>query len=190
MQDEEATDQALMARYAAGEAAAFGTLYRRHELRVWRYIMRSVGNRASADEIMQEVWFAVAREAHRYRPDARFTTWLFTLARNRVIDDVRARRRSVALETERAEGRPLIEQLATEPGAGPLEAVVVRDQAGALARALRELPQEQRDVFLLHVEADLTVEEAARITGCSFETAKSRLRYARGRLRELLSDYA
>jgi RNA polymerase sigma factor (sigma-70 family) len=190
MPEEDATDEALIHRYAGGESAAFARLYRRHELRVWRYIMRSVGNRASADEIMQEVWFAVAREAHRYRPDARFTTWLFTVARNRVIDEVRARRRGVAIEVERAGGSPLIEQLATEPAAGPLEAVVVRDQAGALARALRELPQEQRDVFLLHVEADLTVEEVARITGCSFETAKSRLRYARGKLRELLSDYA
>ena len=125
MPAEDPTDEALMDRYARGEAAAFKILYRRHELRVWHYIMRSIGNRASADEIMQEVWFAVAREAHRYRPDARFTTWLFTLARNRVIDDVRARRRSVRLEEWREDGQPLIEQLATEPSAGPLETVVV-----------------------------------------------------------------
>ena len=86
MNDANLSDETLMARYARGDAGAFNALYRRHELRIWRYIERNVGSRATAEELMQEVWFAVARDAERYRPTARFTTWLFTIARNRLID--------------------------------------------------------------------------------------------------------
>jgi RNA polymerase sigma factor (sigma-70 family) len=183
------SDESLIARYADGDGAAFATLYRRHELRVWRYIKRSVNERAVADELMQEVWFAVARDAGRYRPTARFSTWLFAIARNRVIDALRARRPHVSLDVLGHEADAVIEQLTTV-GGGPLTEIVVRDQASALSRALAQLPAEQRDAFLLQVEAELSVEEVAALTGSSFETTKSRLRYARSKLRELLSEYA
>lgn len=183
------SDESLMMRYGrGGDAAAFELLYRRHEMRIWRYLKRNVGNRATADELMQEVWFAVARDAPRYAPSARFTTWLFTIAHNRMIDAVRARRRQGGAPTP-GEPEPVIEQLAGDPGAGPLAAAVARDQAAALIRAFEELPGEQREAFLLQVEGDLSVEEIAAITGSSFETTKSRLRYARAKLRELLKEH-
>jgi RNA polymerase sigma factor (sigma-70 family) len=182
------SDEALMDRYARGDAAAFTLLYRRHEMRVWRYLERNVANRETANELMQEVWFAVARDASRYGPTARFTTWLFTIAHHRMIDSIRANRPQVSLETLGYEAPPVIEQLTTEPGAGPLAAVEARDLAGALRRALAQLPGEQREAFLLQAEGDLSVEEIAAITKSSFETTKSRLRYARTKLRELLSE--
>ncbi len=188
MPDSEASDEALLARYARGEAAAFAALYRRHELRVWRYLERNVGSRAIAEELLQEVWFAVARDAPRYVPTARFTTWLFTIARNRMLDARRTHRPQVSLEVLGFEDQAVLGQLTTESGA--LSALVTRDQAAALATALRQLPHEQRDAFLLQAEGDLSVEEIAALTDSSFETTKSRLRYARVRLRELLSEFA
>jgi RNA polymerase sigma-70 factor (ECF subfamily) len=190
MNDAGPSDETLMARYARGDAEAFAALYRRHELRVWRYLERNVGERASAEELMQEVWFAVARDAGRYRPSARFTTWLFTIARNRMVDAVRARRPQVSLDVPGHEAATMLERLTADPGAGPLAAAEARDQATALRQALARLPSEQRDAFLLQLEGDLSVEEVAAITHSSFETVKSRLRYARTRLRELLSEYA
>ena len=184
------SDQALMGQYARGDVAAFEALYRRHEIRVWRYLVRNVGNRATADELMQEVWFAVARDASRYQPAARFTTWLFTIAHNRMIDSIRASRPQMSLEAVGYEAKPLIEQLTTDPNAGPLAAAVAQDQAGALIQALAQLPDEQRDAFLMQIEGELSVEEIAAITNSSFETTKSRLRYARVKLRELLKEYA
>lgn len=185
------SDEALLKRYGRGDVPCFATLYRRHEMRVWRYIKRNVGSRAIADELMQEVWFAVARDAPRFEPTARFTTWLFTIARNRVIDALRVMRRNVSLEAlSQEEGGAVLEQLTTGTDVGPLAAVVVRDQAGALARAIAQLPEDQRDAFLLQVEGDLSVEEVAVITHSPFETTKSRLRYARAKLRLLLSEYA
>ena len=181
MEDSPASDEELMQRYARGDVAAFETLYRRHEQRVWRYLLRQAGNRATADDLMQEVWFAVARDASHYQPTARFTTWLFTIAHHRFIDSVRMRRQEVAIDAER---------LVADPAAGPLPAVEALDRAQALLAAVARLPEEQRSALVLQLDADLPVEEIATVTGCSFETAKSRLRYARTRLRELLTEYA
>jgi RNA polymerase sigma-70 factor (ECF subfamily) len=176
------SDEALIGRYARGDAAAFELLYRRHEMRVWRYLQRNLRNAATADELMQEVWFAVARDASRYLPSARFTTWLFSIAHNRMIDSIRARRRHMSLES--------LEHESDDPSASPVAAAVARDEAAALIRAVEDLPREQREAFLLQVEGDLDVEEIARITGSSFETTKSRLRYARTKLRQMLKEFA
>jgi RNA polymerase sigma factor (sigma-70 family) len=182
------SDEALIGRYARGDAAAFESLYRRHEMRVWRYLQRNLRDAATADELMQEVWFAVAREAGRYLPSARFTTWLFSIAHNRMIDSIRARRRHMSLESLGHESDELTRQ--ADPSASPVAAAVARDEAAALIRAVEELPREQREAFLLQVEGDLDVEEIARITGSSFETTKSRLRYARTKLRQMLKEFA
>jgi RNA polymerase sigma factor (sigma-70 family) len=184
------SDEMLLQRYARGEAAAFTALYRRHELRIWRYLQRHVANRATTDELFQEVWFAVAREAGRYQPTARFTTWMFTIARNRMLDAVRLGRRQVSLDALGYDAPPVAQQLTAAAAAGPLASSITGEEGSALARALEALPAEQRDAFLLHVEGELTVEEVAAVTGSSFETTKSRLRYARLKLRELLSEFA
>ncbi len=184
------SDEKLMQRYARGEVAAFELLYRRHEMRTWRYLQRSLRNRATADELMQEVWFAVARDAARYTPTARFTTWLFTIAHHRLIDWARANHRLTSLETVGRESGAPIDRLTADPSEGPLAGAVARDQAAALIQAVESLPREQREAFLLQVEGDLSVEEIAEITDASFEATKSRLRYARTRLRELLKEHA
>ena len=184
------SDESLIGRYARGDADAFELLYRRHETRTWRYLERNVGNRATADELMQEVWFAVATNAARYEPTAQFTTWLFRIAHNRMVDSLRARRPQMSLETIGYEADAVVQQLTTDPDVGPLAAVVARDQAAALNQAIAQLPEEQREAFLLQMEGELSVDEIAAITNTSFETTKSRLRYARTKLRELLNEYA
>jgi len=183
------SDEILMQRYAGGDARSFEALYQRHEMRVWRFLERNVRNAAIADELMQEVWFSVAREAVRYRPSARFSTWLFTIAHNRMVDAVRARRPQVSLEALGTDDDPAVSQLIDDPRHGPHAGAVAHEQAQALNRAVAVLSDEQREAFLLHVEGELTVDEIAAVTHCSFETAKSRLRYARSKLRELLEEY-
>jgi len=181
-------DEVLIGRYARGDVAAFDELYRRHEMRVWRYLERNVANRATADELMQEVWFAVARDAARYQPTGSFSSWLFGIARHRMLDAQRLRRTQLRLV---AGGQAL--EAAAEEGAAqasPLGVALEREQARLLRQAIAQLPAEQRDAFLLQVEGELSVEEVAAITRSSFETTKSRLRYARSRLRELMGAYA
>ncbi len=115
METSATSDEALMKRYAAGDVAAFDQLYTRHELPLWRYILRLCGNRATAEELMQEVWFAVAREAGGFRTDARFTSWLYTMARNRVIDRFRTTHPHQSLDSVAGDsGATLMDTLADE----------------------------------------------------------------------------
>jgi RNA polymerase sigma factor (sigma-70 family) len=187
------TDENLMLRFGRGDAAAFDALYRRHETRIFRYLQRGVRNEASANDLMQDVWFAVARSAARYQPTAKFTTWLFTLAHNRMVDMIRASRPHQSLDADDGsggEGSSLAERLADNPNREPHAEVQSLDQAAALLSAVETLPLDQRTAFLLQAEGDLSVEDIAAATGTSFETAKSRLRYARAKLRQVLWEYA
>jgi RNA polymerase sigma-70 factor (ECF subfamily) len=190
-------DEALMQRYAAGDATAFETLYGRYELGVWRYVFRSVRVQEVADDLLQDVWFAVARQAAAYRPTARFKTWLFTLAHNRMVDHFRTAKQHLSLDGEGAPdgdgadaGASLAETLAADSGFGPIAQLHSRQQGAALLAALEQLPLAQREAFLLQAEGGLSVEEIAAATGTSFETAKSRLRYARCSLRQTLKEFA
>ena len=185
-----ATDAQLMQAYAAGDALAFEALYDRHALAVWRFVQRSVQNAALADELVQEVWFSVVRQAPRYEARAKFRTWLFTLAHHRVVDHWRTQRAHTSLDAESEDGASLADMLAAESGFGPDRQLDSREQAQALLDALAALPAVQREAFLLQAEAGMSVAEIAEATGVPPETAKSRLRYARARLRESLEAYA
>jgi RNA polymerase sigma-70 factor (ECF subfamily) len=193
MSPSQETDEDLMARFARGEADAFEDLYRRHELRVFRYLHRNLRNEAGANDLMQEVWFAVVRNAVSYQPTAKFTTWLFTIAHNRMVDMIRVTSRLQSLDagdTAAVDGSSLLDSLAADPKLEPPAEVQSQHEAAALLNAVAQLPPEQRSAFLLQAEGGLSVEEIAAATGSSFETVKSRLRYARAKLRQLLWEYA
>ncbi len=185
-----------MRAYAGGDAHAFEQLYDRHQMRVWRFIFRSVQDAATADELAQDVWLRVARQAAGYqplaaaagRPVARFTTWLLTIARHRVVDHLRAARPTLSLDEEDADDHTLADRLAAPSGFGPVRRIENRQQAAQLLAALEHLPPEQRDAFLLQAEGEMSVAEIAAATGVGLETAKSRLRYARAALRRALEE--
>ena len=190
-------DEQLMRAYAGGDAAAFETLYDRHALRVWRYILRSIGDAAATDELAQDVWFGVARQAADYTPRAsapdlpvaRFTTWLFTLAHHRVVDHLRAARPHASLDSPLGDGeQTLADTLAAPSGFGPARRIETRQEAARLLAALDALPPDQREAFLLQAEVGMSVSDIATTTGVGFETAKSRLRYARAALRRALEE--
>ncbi|WP_374413388.1 RNA polymerase sigma factor [Hydrogenophaga sp.] len=184
------SDEQLMRAYAAGDMHAFETLYDRHALPVWRFVQRSVQNSALADDLVQDVWFSLVRQAPRYEPRAKFRTWLFTLAHHRIVDHWRTHKNHASLDAETDDGAALADMLAAESGFGPERRLDSREQAQALLDALAALPEAQREAFLLQAEAGMSVAEIAEATGVAAETAKSRLRYARARLRETLEAYA
>jgi RNA polymerase sigma factor (sigma-70 family) len=183
-------DETLMQAFAAGDARAFETLYDRHALPMWRFVQRSVHDRALADDLVQDVWFSLIRQAPRYEPRARFRTWLFTLAHHRLVDHWRTHKAHASLDAETDDGAALADTLAADSGFGPVRQLQSREQAQALLDALAALPLPQRETFLLQAEGGLSLAEIAQATGVNAETAKSRLRYARERLRQALEAFA
>jgi RNA polymerase sigma factor (sigma-70 family) len=184
MDDAADDDASLMLAYAAGRVSAFDTLYARHRERLYRFILRSVGNRATADELFQETWSRAIAARARYRPEARFTTWLLQIAHNLLVDGFRrARPHAGAEETEAVMARQAIDERDQ-----PEHTLSDFEQRRRLQRAIERLPDDQRTSFLLRMEHELSLEEIAQVTGVGRETAKSRLRYAMTRIRELMAE--
>ncbi len=177
-----------MLSWRDGDAAAFELLYARHRAALFRYLLHQCGKREVADELFQEIWMSVIRASAGYEVSAKFTTWLFRIAHNRLIDFYRASGRRADFETGAdPDGLPeLPAPLATQPERLAERAEVAR----RIAAAVDALPAAQRESFLLAAEAGLSVEEIAGATGTVYETAKSRLRYAYARLRASLGDLA
>jgi len=178
-------DAQLMLAYARGEMRAFETLYSRHRGALYRYLTRQARDGEVANDLFQEVWSRVIVNRARYEPRAKFRTFLFTLAHNCFIDHCRrTKARPTGMVIEDADAADL---LPAAEESQPDQALS-RDEASRRYRAaLATLPAEQRDVYLLHEESDLSLEEIARVTGVGAETAKSRLRYAVAKLKTALS---
>jgi len=182
------TDENLMLAYRDGYAAAFEVLYGRHRGRLYRYLLHQCGQREQADELFQEIWMSVIRARSGYEISAKFTTWLFRIAHNRLIDGFRVRGRLAEFEVDVRDDEGEAPDIPAPASEQP-ERVLERTQlAGRLLVAVEALPAAQREAFLLAAEGGLTVEEIGKATGTGFETAKSRLRYAYARLRGDLDD--
>jgi len=189
---DQCVDEVLMRAYGQGDAQAFESLYARHKGGTYRYFLRHLaGDVSTAEELHQDLWLRVIGARERYEAQAKFATWLYTLARHRLVDHWRARHgiSLASLEDDgiaaQAEERAMS---ASEVDDGPLHATIDAETARRLVTALAEVPPLQRDAFLLHVEGGLPLDEIARLTATSGETVKSRLRYAYRRLRAKLED--
>jgi RNA polymerase sigma-70 factor (ECF subfamily) len=178
-------DAQLMLAYGRGEMRAFETLYSRHRAALYRYLMRQARDGEIANDLFQEVWSRVVLNRTRYEPRAKFRTFLFTLAHNCFIDHCRrTRARPLAVGIEDADAADL---LPADSECRPEREIERREHTSRYRAALAALPPEQRDVYLLHEESELSLEEIGRVTGVGTETAKSRLRYAVGKLKAALS---
>jgi RNA polymerase sigma-70 factor (ECF subfamily) len=186
------TDEALMRAYGHGDSRAFETLYARHKAATYRYFLRHAdGNAATADELHQDLWLKVIGARKRYEAQAKFSTWLYTLARHRMVDHWRSRHgvslASLEDETTLTQVEDSVSVL-RDGSDDPIRASIDAQARRRLVAALADVPPLQRDAFLLHIEGGLSLDEIASLTASSGETVKSRLRYAYRRLRETLED--
>ncbi len=173
-------DEALMEEVKAGSHTAFQALYDRHSRRVFNFLLRSLRDRQIAENLLQETFLRVFAQRGQYRPTATFRTWLFTIARNLLIDQLR--QRSGRPELENSE--PL--EAAADPGATPLQQVEAQELGERLQAVVLRLPPSQREVLLLSRFAGLDHEEIARVTGASPTAVRVTLHRALRRLREIL----
>jgi len=166
-----------MLAYRDGDAGAFEKLYARHRGALYRFVLRSLKDRSVAEELFQEAWIRVIEARERYAPSARFTTWLYTIAHNLLVDHWR--RKGLALVE-------LTDEHASPDN--PARQVEARQTAARFLQALEALPPAQREAFLLHEEVGLSVAEIAAATGTNEEAAKSRLRYALAKLKAAVDE--
>lgn len=190
----EASDEELMLRYAGGDLTAFETLVKRHERQLFHYIRRSCQRPELAEELLQETFLRVIRYSDSYKPTAKFTTWVYTIARNLCIDRARRQRGPAEVSLNAAPGGDpeapaLIERLA-DPQARASNVDYQRQAfRQRLLDALDQLPEEQREVFVLREFSGLKFHEIAQAVGCKVPTVKSRMRYALEALRGHLAEY-
>ncbi len=179
----ELTDEELMLAYGTGDTAAFEVLYSRHRGPLFRFMLHQVREHGTAEELYQDVWQKVIVARARYQPDARFSTWLFQIAHNRLTDHWRSLQHrppapADAIERTEREADPHT----------PERTLSAFEERRRLQLALEELPDDQREVVVLRLEQELSLEQIGQITGVGRETVKSRLRYALDKLRNRLNQ--
>ncbi len=175
-QPEIQTDEALMARLCAGDRQAMRVLYARHQLAVYRFALRLLGNRAAAEDIVSEVFIELWRHAASFEGRARLSTWLLTIARNKALS---AQRRRI--------DEPLDEAMANaipDEAMGSEESLAAKERGTILRQCLGALSATHREIIDLVYYHERSVEEAATILGVPPATVKTRMFYARKRLAE------
>lgn len=179
----DANDDLLMLAWVGGDTAAFEMLYARHRGPLYRFLLRQLRNQALADEFFQDVWQRVIAARSGWKPEAAFATWLFRIAHNRLNDHWRAARHRPAAPEDGDERAARVPDPST-----PERELSEFEQRRRLQLAMEELPEEQREVLILRLEQELSLEEIGAITGVGRETVKSRLRYAMDKLRQRLNE--
>jgi RNA polymerase sigma-70 factor (ECF subfamily) len=180
-----------MLAFANGDAGAFDALYARHRGWLYRMLVRQLPDAARADDVFQETWFALIRSAPSYAPRARFTTWLYLLARQRIADHWRASNPGefpLAFNEEGESSDADVLDALIDDDSDPSRLAERRELAARLVAAIGTLPPLQREALLLAEEAGMSMDEIAVATATERETVKSRLRYARRKLARLLEE--
>ena len=186
------SDEALMLRYRDGDVRAFELLLGRHRRPIYNYILRFVGTPAQAEDLLQETFLRVIRGASTYEKQAKFTPWLYTIARTLcVAADRRGKlRRAASLEAPlRSDGDGTLLDVLADPQPGVDRRVIGKQMGERIEAAIRGLVDEQREGFIMREILDLPFREIAEIVGCPENTVKSRMRYALEKLRESLEEY-
>lgn len=192
---EEVTDEVLMMRFQAGDKPAFAALVKKHKTAIYNFILRLVRSTSAAEDLTQDVFVKVVQSAVDFKHESRFSTWAYAIARNICIDHLRKMsfRNHSSLDQaqgEAGDGPTLLDRTAdVHPSAAVERSVIGVEMGRRIARCVEQLPQEQREVFLLREIANLPFKDIAVVTGVPENTVKSRMRYALERLQENLSEY-
>jgi RNA polymerase sigma-70 factor (ECF subfamily) len=190
------TDQAdedLMVLYQKGEVRAFEVLLSRHRKPVYNFILRFVGDRETAEDLLQEAFMRVIKGAEAYKRQAKFTTWLYTIARNLCVDQTRRRkhRKHASLDAPMdasEESGTLMDVIPGNEMASDRKSVN-KQLHETMQRAIEGLSEEQREVFLMREFLDMPFKQIADVVGVPENTVKSRMRYALEKLRLELDEY-
>jgi len=186
-------DEDLMLQYQRGEVRAFEVLLSRHRKPVYNFILRILGDRETAEDLLQEAFMRVIKGAEAYKRQGKFTTWLYTIARNLCVDQIRRRKHrkhaslDAPMDTTDDSGT-LLDVLPSNEMASDRKSVN-KQMHETMQRAIEALSEEQREVFLMREFLDMPFKQIADVVGVPENTVKSRMRYALEKLRLELDEY-
>ncbi|MBI3985345.1 MAG: sigma-70 family RNA polymerase sigma factor [Lentisphaerae bacterium] len=183
----EVSDFERLSQYRSGQVEALAELVEKFKRPLYGFLMNMTERADTADEVFQEVWLRVIRHSGRIE-ERNFSGWLFRIAHNLVIDHWRRQRPAISLEKENEDGLTLKERLADLQPL-PFERLDGEQVKRRVAEAVKHLPAEQKEVFLMRLEGDIPFKEIARIQGVSINTALARMQYALAKLRQELKQY-
>ena len=181
-------DHALMTRVAEGDHRAFRDLVERHQDAVVGTVTKMLGNASDSEDIAQMVFIRVWKHAKRYKPDNKFTTYLYTIVRNLVYNESRRRSRKRTISTDQREGEYYL-QHPGDPASQPDARLLDTELRASIDAAIESLPENQRLAVVLRRYENLPYEEIAEVLATSVPSVKSLLFRARTTLRESLSKY-
>jgi len=185
-------DAALMLRAKRGDRAAFAELVEKYKQPVMNFVFRSLRDEIEAEDLAQNVFLQAWKSRSRYRQTAKFSTWLFTIARNLCLNEIRRRSRHPAESIEEAhaehEDQPR-QQYEDKSQIAPPEKLLHGELAQKIEEALAELPENQRTAILLCRQDELSYEEIAGVLDCSLSATKSLIHRGRETLKEKLKPY-
>lgn len=192
---QDAEDTKAMLAFQNGDASAFDRLIRRHQRALYNFCYRMLGSPAAAEDSTQEVLLKMVRATDRWTPSARVRTWMYRIARNHCIDELRKAKHRQTESMDRplqeegaAGGGTLGDRLADSQAVPPDRGAASLHLRERLIQAIQALPEEQREVFLMREQAGLPFKEIADVVGVPENTAKSRMRYALEALRASLAQ--
>ena len=179
------SDEELMIEFQKGNKAAFAELYRRHEKgRLYRYLLRNCNNESDVDDLFQDVWVKLYKTRSRFKANASFKAFLFTTARNHLIDCGRKKKTREGIN--QANPGYMEENIVAGENCQPEQQAIMEEQYQMLLQCIDALPAKLHEAFLLSIEPGFSIDEIANILKIKKETAKSRLRYAVNKLHEWL----
>lgn len=181
-------DVALMKRIQTGDLVAFEELVGIHQRSVIGIVTKMLGNPADAEDIAQQAFLRVWKSAGRYEPRARFTTWLFTITRNLVFNELRRRQRKPAVSMQEHE-ESTFHEIVDVKRLSPEEEMLHSELEMVVDRAIEELPEKQRLAVILRRFEEMPYEEIGNVLGMSVPAVKSLLFRARTQLKQALNQY-
>lgn len=185
----ETSDIDLMLALKGGDRNALAVLVDRYEKPLVNFLVRMIGDREEAEDLFQETFLKVLRNAKRYEPKAAFSTWLYTIARNGCLDRLKKIKGlpTVPLEGKKEDAEGSLREALPASGAGPAERAASREMAKVVRGALREMPPKKREVLILRIYQGLPYEEIARIVNAPLGTVKYRIHDALKVLGEIVN---
>ncbi|OGX27862.1 MAG: hypothetical protein A2787_08865 [Omnitrophica WOR_2 bacterium RIFCSPHIGHO2_01_FULL_48_9] len=185
----EQNDEQLIKEYFAGNTKAIEMLFSRHKKLVFNYAFRVLANRADAEDVTADVFFALFTKKYTFQPDVKFTSWLYVVIRNACFDRLRKRKRFVSSWFQKKDQGDFAEWTIPDDNAVTDRPAQIKEMSGQVKQAIEQLPQQQKEAIILREYEQLSYQEISEVLDCTVENVKVLIFRAREQLRKGLASF-